>query len=1234
MSQFAVSEEIRHSCEEVYIMTRARRTAVHSWFLFCLLMLGFLALTSNGSGAPGGPSVARIAAVQTVPGAAMDDVLGLVTRAGQGDADIVLLPMDFVTHLPQPVTGPIYSSLAPLADMYDMYVVAPISEASGDHVFNSAIVIDPTGEIAGVYRQAHVSPEDRLAGVTAGDDLPVFDTSFGRIGVLLGYDLVFREAPRVLALRGANLLLYAFRDASTDETQPVTRLREAITYDGYAVAMAGRVPALSTEWASMVFSATGEPRTWPCFGPCVVSAAVDMKPDWSGWANSREQYFACRDPYAFSELVREGPRPVDQSPRTVKVACIQSKDLGWDHVQQVLVRAGELGADVVVAQEVYLPNPENLPISATNSVVLNRVKQIANDYDMTIVAGMSLGIEGHANMCRSSMVIVTPTGEIATPIGGSGPRPHYQHTGYPADDFDVYDTGFGPFGVSVCWDLMTIGPESVRIQMLKGARIVFFGTLVIPDDLREVIMRSFAMGSVIPIAYAAHESDSSGPDAGVVGADGAPLPSTIDEGISGFGDELFITDVELALPPDLLTRRQQLLLDRRPTLYTPLVQSDICLARHEVLLDPPLSDPGRLSAITAVTYNALVPMIATYEVRFLVDDVAVCSNTVAYERWRSPPSGSWDFAYRWLCSGFNWLAEPGPHTLSIVADPNNEIAELREDNNRVDLVVDIPFGVPTSTPTPPMIPAPGGYPVLPTPWEYLGYAFDEKLDGKIQTNFCLDRLEIYADAPGAELINTGHHVGTHIAVQYRDTAGEWHWRPGLYPDLEGMPDYPPVADAFSACYFIEDPDIPGAYVVGYQRSDPAGTHALFYMSPREVAGVWDQPFDGHALLTARCGDGVCGDSICAGGMWAHPAFIRVGEKTCLLALPTGHREGFDSTGTPPSTYPVILEHDPDETWADVPANRYQYVWRQSGAWWKPLRWNAEEILGATGPDPGAQVQAACFSHGERTYVLVVGGATLNAADGDHPSRRGFMYLYKFLSGSAPGPDMDYRAELVQTIVDPRNALPGSPAMVGGFISGAIRPLPIRLQAGLPEVPCYVCPVVRREETDTSRWRMDFGEGMRDVAGGFVILRGYLEGGEPRFALEPPIPCNPESPCDYVSGYGIAVLPGSEGDEVLFKTGLPTSNGFLVMRVPNERGRFDLRHATTVLDQNDIIPGSSWKPYWFSACFLGLLASEEAGGGYDLVVPLSLEEILDPPGPEHLRHTFLIYRDIDRLPAPR
>src|SRR5207247_1065699 len=86
-----------------------------------------------------------------------------------------------------------------------MSVVAGFPERAGDRLYNSAAVIGPEG-VRGVYRKAHLYHFERNVFAAGDSGFLVWDTSVGRIGVLICYDLRFAEAVRILLLRGAQIL--------------------------------------------------------------------------------------------------------------------------------------------------------------------------------------------------------------------------------------------------------------------------------------------------------------------------------------------------------------------------------------------------------------------------------------------------------------------------------------------------------------------------------------------------------------------------------------------------------------------------------------------------------------------------------------------------------------------------------------------------------------------------------------------------------------------------------------------------------------------------------------------------------------------------------------------------------------------------------------------------------------------------------------------------------------------
>jgi predicted amidohydrolase len=95
-------------------------------------------------------------------------------------------------------------TIVSLAKKYRLYVVIGLAEKEGSHFFNAALLIGPKG-IVSKYRKTHLNVEDR-AWATAGDRFETFDIPLGRVGLLIGYDLVFPETARTLAIRGADLI--------------------------------------------------------------------------------------------------------------------------------------------------------------------------------------------------------------------------------------------------------------------------------------------------------------------------------------------------------------------------------------------------------------------------------------------------------------------------------------------------------------------------------------------------------------------------------------------------------------------------------------------------------------------------------------------------------------------------------------------------------------------------------------------------------------------------------------------------------------------------------------------------------------------------------------------------------------------------------------------------------------------------------------------------------------------
>ena len=146
--------------------------------------------------------------------------------------------------LAEPIPGPSTEFFGQLARQYKVVIVTSLFERRAPGLYhNTAVVLESDGSIAGCYRKMHI-PDDpayyEKFYFTPGDlGFEPIDTSVGRLGVQVCWDQWYPEGARLMALRGAELLIYptAIGYESTDTPDEQQRQREAwtIVQRGHAV---------------------------------------------------------------------------------------------------------------------------------------------------------------------------------------------------------------------------------------------------------------------------------------------------------------------------------------------------------------------------------------------------------------------------------------------------------------------------------------------------------------------------------------------------------------------------------------------------------------------------------------------------------------------------------------------------------------------------------------------------------------------------------------------------------------------------------------------------------------------------------------------------------------------------------------------------------------------------------------------------------------------------------------
>ena len=147
--------------------------------------------------------------------------------------------------LAEPIPGPSTSFYCELAKKLGVVIVASLFEKRAPGLYhNTAVVIESNGEIVGKYRKMHI-PDDpayyEKFYFTPGDmGFHPIQTSLGKLGVLVCWDQWYPEAARLMAMQGAEMLIYptaiGYADNDTPEEQQRQRMAWQTVMRGHAVA--------------------------------------------------------------------------------------------------------------------------------------------------------------------------------------------------------------------------------------------------------------------------------------------------------------------------------------------------------------------------------------------------------------------------------------------------------------------------------------------------------------------------------------------------------------------------------------------------------------------------------------------------------------------------------------------------------------------------------------------------------------------------------------------------------------------------------------------------------------------------------------------------------------------------------------------------------------------------------------------------------------------------------------
>lgn len=177
--------------------------------LICLGVSAVMAEETETPAAAGRP--VKIAAIAIGYGGEWQPKMELATKhleaAGASGVDIACLPEEFAGLNAEPQDGPTTRAIGQLAKKHHMFVVCPIREQADDgKQYNTAVLLDRSGEIVGYYRKVFVFWDENLHAGTEG--VKTFDLDFGRVALLTCFDANFDEVWQQAERQGAEIVLW------------------------------------------------------------------------------------------------------------------------------------------------------------------------------------------------------------------------------------------------------------------------------------------------------------------------------------------------------------------------------------------------------------------------------------------------------------------------------------------------------------------------------------------------------------------------------------------------------------------------------------------------------------------------------------------------------------------------------------------------------------------------------------------------------------------------------------------------------------------------------------------------------------------------------------------------------------------------------------------------------------------------------------------------------------------
>jgi predicted amidohydrolase len=141
-------------------------------------------------------------------------------------------------YVADPIPGELTRAVARHAKKYKMNVALPLFGTHRGVLSSWVVLLNRDGQMIGCYQKSHPTMPEQGIGMKAGNDLPVYELDFGKVGIMTCMDIEYPEVAQILMLKGAEILLFPHVQSSWGEVDWEIRYRARAVDTGLYVVSA------------------------------------------------------------------------------------------------------------------------------------------------------------------------------------------------------------------------------------------------------------------------------------------------------------------------------------------------------------------------------------------------------------------------------------------------------------------------------------------------------------------------------------------------------------------------------------------------------------------------------------------------------------------------------------------------------------------------------------------------------------------------------------------------------------------------------------------------------------------------------------------------------------------------------------------------------------------------------------------------------------------------------------